>query len=133
MAPAADTLRATGVAVHLFEDDGQRQPPVSVFPNNGFSTHPGGHVAVYSMFNPSRRRERRTDVLDFQKLHYRVQDVIDYSGLEHDGLFLEGTGAMVLGHRALQPRRPAGAGALCHAFQLQANGFRHRRCAWRAD
>ncbi|TIT81793.1 MAG: amidinotransferase, partial [Mesorhizobium sp.] len=27
-----------------------------------------------------------------------VQDVIDYSGLEHDGLFLEGTGAMVLDH-----------------------------------
>jgi hypothetical protein len=52
------------------------------------------------MFNPSRRRERRTDVLEFLKQHYRVQDVIDYSGLEHDGLFLEGTGAMVLDHLA---------------------------------
>jgi hypothetical protein len=71
-----------------------------VFPNNWFSTHPGGHVAVYPMFNPSRRRERRSDVLEFLKQHYRVQDVIDHSGLEHDGLFLEGTGAMVLDHLA---------------------------------
>ncbi len=97
---AADTLRAAGVTVHLFEDDGQRETPDSVFPNNWFSTHAGGHVAVYPMFNASRRRERRTDVLDFLKQHYRVQDVIDYSGLEHDNLFLEGTGAMVLDHLA---------------------------------
>lgn len=97
---AADTLRSAGVAVHLFEDDGRHDTPDSVFPNNWFSTHPAGHVAVYPMFNPSRRRERRSDVLDFLKQHYRVQDVIDYSGLEADGLFLEGTGAMVLDHLA---------------------------------
>jgi hypothetical protein len=52
------------------------------------------------MVNPSRRRERRTDILEFLKQHYRVQDIIDYSGLEHDQLFLEGTGAMVLDHLA---------------------------------
>ena len=32
------------------------------------------------------------------KHRYRVQDVIDYSGLEQDGIYLEGTGAMVLDH-----------------------------------
>lgn len=32
------------------------------------------------------------------KSRYRVQDIIEYSGLEPDGLFLEGTGAMVLDH-----------------------------------
>ena len=32
------------------------------------------------------------------KAEYRVQVVIDYSGMEHDGLYLEGTGAMVLDH-----------------------------------
>ena len=46
----------------------------------------------------SRRRERRIDVLEMLKSHYRVQEVIDYSGLEPDGLFLEGTGAMALDH-----------------------------------
>lgn len=97
---AADTLRSAGVVVHLFDDDGRHHTPDSVFPNNWFSTHPGGHVALYPMYNPSRRRERRGDVIELLKQHYRVQDVIDYSGLEPDGLFLEGTGAMVLDHLA---------------------------------
>ena len=97
---AASVLEAAGVTVHLFDDDGRYDTPDSVFPNNWFSTHPGGHVAMYPMYNPSRRRERRTDILEFLKQHYRVQDIIDYSGLEHDQLFLEGTGAMVLDHLA---------------------------------
>jgi hypothetical protein len=97
---ASSVLQAAGVTVHLFDDDGRHNTPDSVFPNNWFSTHPGGHVALYPMVNPSRRRERRTDILEFLKQHYRVQDIIDYSGLEHDQLFLEGTGAMVLDHLA---------------------------------
>jgi len=32
------------------------------------------------------------------KRNYRVQEVADYSGLEYDHVFLEGTGAMVLDH-----------------------------------
>lgn len=46
----------------------------------------------------SRRRERRTDIIDMLKTRYRVREVIDYSGLEPDGLFLEGTGSMVIDH-----------------------------------
>jgi hypothetical protein len=97
---AADTLRAHGVRVHLFEDDGAGDTPDAVFPNNWFSTHAGGHVAIYPMYSPNRRRERRADVIEMLKAEYRVQDVIDYSGLEADGVFLEGTGAMVLDHLA---------------------------------
>jgi hypothetical protein len=37
-------------------------------------------------------------VIDLLKQHYRVQDIIDYSGLEQDQVYLEGTGAMVLDH-----------------------------------
>ncbi len=95
---AVEVLRARGVVVHVFDDDGSRNTPDSVFPNNWFSTHVGGHVAIYPMHAPSRRRERRTDVIEMLKARYRVQDVIDYSGLENDGLSLEGTGAMVLDH-----------------------------------
>lgn len=94
---AAAQLEAAGITVHLFEDEGT-QTPDSVFPNNWFSTHAGGHVAVYPMYSPSRRRERRTDVIEMLKQRYRVQDVIDYSGLEMDNVFLEGTGALVLDH-----------------------------------
>ncbi|EGH72002.1 citrulline utilization hydrolase CtlX [Pseudomonas syringae] len=95
---AADRLEAQGVRVHLFDDFGEKNTPDSVFPNNWFSTHPGGHIAIYSMYSPSRRRERRTDIIEMLKKEYRVQEVIDYSGLEQDDLFLGGTGAMVFDH-----------------------------------
>ncbi|WP_424986582.1 citrulline utilization hydrolase CtlX [Microbulbifer sp. S227A] len=94
---AVARLRNAGVTVHVFEDTGTETPD-SVFPNNWFSTHAGGHVAVYPMFAKNRRRERRWDVIDMLKQDYRVQAVIDYSGLEADDLALEGTGAMVLDH-----------------------------------
>ncbi len=97
---AAARLEEAGVRVHLFDDDGRKHTPDSVFPNNWFSTHSGGHVALYPMFASSRRRERRGDIIELLKAEYRVQDVIDYSGLEHDSMFLEGTGAMVLDHVA---------------------------------
>jgi hypothetical protein len=93
----AETLQTHGIRVHLFEDEGTSTPD-SVFLNNWFTTHPGGHVAVHSMFAPSRRRERRSDIIELLKRDYRVQDVIDYSGLEYDDLFLEGTGALVFDH-----------------------------------
>lgn len=93
-----DVLTGHGVEVHLFDDLSTGLTPDSVFPNNWFSTHAGGHVAVYPMWSPNRRLERRWDIIEMLKREYRVQDVIDYSGLEQDGLFLEGTGAMVLDH-----------------------------------
>jgi len=57
-------------------------------------------VALYPMYAPNRRIERRGDIVEFLKFHYRVQEIVDYSGLEQDGLFLEGTGAMVLDHES---------------------------------
>lgn len=93
-----EVLRNAGVEVKVFEDEVNGRTPDSVFPNNWFSTHAGGHIAIYPMYSENRRLERRSDVIEMLKAEYRVQDVIDYSGLEPDGLFLEGTGAMVLDH-----------------------------------
>lgn len=93
----ADALREAGVRVHVFADEDHTRPD-SVFPNNWLSTHAGGYVAVYPMYASNRRHERRHDVLEMLKSSYRVQSIIDYSGLEPDGVFLEGTGAMVLDH-----------------------------------
>lgn len=93
----AEQLRDAGVRVHVFEDESHEYPD-SVFPNNWFSTHAGGRVAVYPMYAANRRGERRADIIEMLKTEYRVQEVIDYSGLEPDDLFLEGTGAMVLDH-----------------------------------
>ncbi len=95
---AVAQIRQHGVTVHVFDDDGSRDTPDSVFPNNWFSTHPGGLVGIYPMHAVSRRRERRSDVIDMLKSSYRVETLHDFSGLEQDGLALEGTGAMVLDH-----------------------------------
>lgn len=94
---AASTLAAEGVVVHIFEDEGLETPD-SVFPNNWFSTHSGGQIAIYPMYAKNRRKERRTDIIAMLKQQYRVQVVFDYSGLEYDDIYLEGTGAMVLDH-----------------------------------
>lgn len=94
---AAKQLESLGITTHVFDDTGSETPD-SVFPNNWFSTHTGGHVAVYPMAVENRRKERRQDVLEMLKGQYRVQDIIDYSGLEQDDISLEGTGAMVLDH-----------------------------------
>ncbi|WP_120499816.1 citrulline utilization hydrolase CtlX [Roseovarius sp. EL26] len=94
---AVETLREAGIEVHVFQDHGADTPD-SVFPNNWFSTHAGGSIAIYPMYAQNRRRERRADVIELLKRDYRVQEVIDYSGLEPDGLYLEGTGAMVIDH-----------------------------------
>ncbi len=97
MDAVAEALRGAGVTVHVFEDEDHTRPD-SVFPNNWLSTHAGGYVGVYPMYASNRRHERRADVLEMLKSHYRVQTIVDYSGLEPDGIFLEGTGAMVLDH-----------------------------------
>jgi len=97
MDAVAGALRGTGVTVHVFADEDHTRPD-SVFPNNWLSTHAGGNVAVYPMYASNRRHERRADVLEMLKSTYRVQTIVDYSGLEPDGIFLEGTGAMVLDH-----------------------------------
>ncbi len=95
---AVAKLQNAGVTVHVFDDFGDADTPDSVFPNNWISTHAGGKVAIFPMFAENRRRERRWDIVEMLKAEYRVQDVIDYSGLEQDNLVLEGTGAMVLDH-----------------------------------
>ncbi len=93
----AQQLREAGVRVHLFDDFGD-QLPDSVFPNNWFSTHPDGRIALYPMYSPNRRGERRTDIVEALRRMFKVSVINDYSVLEDDEVYLEGTGAMVLDH-----------------------------------
>lgn len=92
-----DTLTGAGIRVHLFEDEEAGRPD-SVFPNNWFTTHPDGRVALYPMYSPNRRTERRRDVIDALRSTFRITGVHDYSVLEDEELYLEGTGSMVLDH-----------------------------------
>ena len=95
---AVQTLRAAGINVHVFEDTAEPEKPDAVFPNNWISTHHDGRVALFPMYSALRRRERRQDIIEELRRHYRVTEVIDYSAFEDDGCFLEGTGSLVLDH-----------------------------------
>ena len=50
------------------------------------------------MYMPSRRTERRHDIIASLQKRYRVSEVVDYSSSEERGLYLEGTGSLVLDH-----------------------------------
>jgi hypothetical protein len=95
---AVETLRSAGVMVHVVDDTATPEKPDAVFPNNWFSTHHDGRVALYPMYSAARRLERRHDVIDELRKHYRINEVIDYSACETDGRCLEGTGSLVLDH-----------------------------------
>ena len=95
---AVDSLRGAGITVHFFEDTPAPAKPDAVFPNNWFSTHHDGRIALYPMYSPSRRVERRLDLIEGLRKHYRVSAVVDYSPYEERGLYLEGTGSLVLDH-----------------------------------
>ena len=95
---AVQTLRDAGVRVHVFEDTAEPEKPDAVFPNNWISTHYDGRVALFPMYSALRRRERRRDIIEELRKHYRVTEVIDYSRFEQEGCCLEGTGSLVLDH-----------------------------------
>ncbi|MFM8176584.1 MAG: arginine deiminase-related protein, partial [Candidatus Limnocylindrus sp.] len=63
VARIAQGLRDLGVEVLLIDDLQGSDVPDSVFPNNWISTHEDGRVVLYPMATPSRRRERRADVV----------------------------------------------------------------------
>lgn len=95
---AAAALREAGVTVHVIDDSAAPEKPDAVFPNNWFSTHHDGRVALYPMYSAARRAERRPEVIDELREHYHVTEVVDYSSCEEGGRCLEGTGSLVLDH-----------------------------------
>jgi hypothetical protein len=95
---AVQTLRTAGVKVHVFEDTAQPEKPDAVFPNNWISTHHDGRIALFPMYSNLRRSERRQDIVQELRKHYRVTEVINYSAFEDEGCYLEGTGSLVLDH-----------------------------------
>ena len=104
-------LRAIGVAVIVEDDILEMETPDSIFPNNWVSFHENGDVGLYPMFAENRRRERREDILiRLEKEGFIINGLIDYTSAEQEGLFLEGTGSLILdrvnrkAYCALSPR-----------------------------
>jgi hypothetical protein len=104
-------LRKVGVNVVVVEDTLEPNTPDSIFPNNWISFHENGDVVLYPMFAENRRAERREDILDIlEDEGFEINQIMDYTSAEEDGIFLEGTGSLLLDREngkaycALSPR-----------------------------
>jgi len=90
-------LENKGVNVLIVQDRIEFDTPDSIFPNNWISTHENGDIALYPMFAENRRRERRPDALELMESKgFKINDIIDYTSAEAEGVFLEGTGSLLL-------------------------------------
>lgn len=93
-------LESEGVGVCALEDTLEPVKPDAVFPNNWLSFHEDGTLVLYPMESASRRPERRQDVIEavIARLHFKVTHLLDLTHFEGEGMFLEGTGSLVLDH-----------------------------------
>jgi len=93
----ADKLKVIGVNVIVINDTSETSTPDSIFPNNWVSFHESGKVGLYPMFAENRRLERRQDILDLLASNgFTIGQVFDLTSLEKEGVFLEGTGSLIL-------------------------------------
>src|SRR5262245_21614484 len=95
----AGRLSDAGVEVIVVEDKEDLNTPDAVFPNNWVSFHHDGTIMLYPLLAPSRRPERRRDIIEkLENSGFRVARVIDLTHHENQGRFLEGTGSVVFDH-----------------------------------
>ena len=106
-----EKLRAVGITVVVIEDTNEHDTPDSIFPNNWISFHENGNVGLYPMYAENRRLERREDVLfRLEEEGFQINQIVDYTSAEEEGVFLEGTGSLLLDREnrkaycALSPR-----------------------------
>ncbi|SHL77491.1 citrulline utilization hydrolase CtlX [Hymenobacter psychrotolerans] len=124
-------LRSRGVQVLVVADTPTPAKPDAVFPNNWVTFHADGRVLLYPMCAPSRRAERRPDILEALAHDFRISQVLDISGSEQHGRYLEGTGSIVFDHvhrvayACLSARTDAGLlEEVCAQLQYRPVAFR---------
>ena len=90
-------LRSHGIEILVLQDQKELDTPDSIFPNNWVSTHENGNVAIYPMYAENRRKERREEFFELlEESGFKIKSVVDYTEAEEEGIFLEGTGSIVL-------------------------------------
>lgn len=108
-------LRDAGVNVIVAEDSHDPAKPDAVFPNNWVTFHQEGLIVTYPMFAPTRRQERREEVVEeILQQGFSSQKRIHLEGNEANSRYLEGTGSIIFDHQnrlayaCLSPRTDAG-------------------------
>lgn len=89
-------LQKHDINVLVIEDTKKPAKPDAIFPNNWLSTSPGGVVSVFPMYAPSRRIEKRDEILEQIADKFVIRDLQDWTEYEVEGRFLEGTGSMII-------------------------------------
>jgi len=91
-------LRSEDINVYVFQDDANPDTPDSIYPNNWVSFHADGRIGLYPMYAENRRLERREEIFEIlaDDFGFEVDEIEDFSDFENQGLFLEGTGSMIL-------------------------------------
>ena len=91
-------LQKFGVNVVVIDDKITPDTPDSIFPNNWVSFHANGSVVIFPMYAKNRRDERRRDIFKLLEMKYGflINSIRDFTPLEHEEKYLEGTGSMVL-------------------------------------
>ena len=93
-------LRAEDVQVLVAEDSAPPLRPDAIFPNNWISFHGDGTLVLYPLLAANRRLERRPQLVDWllERSGFRVRRRLDFTAFEQQGVYLEGTGSLVLDH-----------------------------------
>ena len=120
------SLKEYDIPVIVVEDTPEPETCDSIFPNNWFSTHEDGTLVLYPMLAPNRREERDPRVIKTIMEAAGTKNVLDLSGWEEQGEFLEGTGSLVLDRKskvAYACRSPRTSEAVLNEF---CNGLGYR-------
>ncbi len=92
-------IRNLGIKVNVIQDTKSPSTPDSIFPNNCFTSHNGGKIIFYPMYAKNRRLEAEKYSDELKSIvREKYDDVtsIDLRNKANEGLFLEGTGSMIL-------------------------------------
>ena len=117
-----DLLIANGLSIRTYE--GPTGSPDAIFPNNIFSTHQNGKAFLYPMLAKNRDAEITDKLIEVIKENNN--EIIDYRSFRESGLFLEGTGSMVLdrinkiAYAAISPRTNR------ELLKMWADGMRYK-------
>jgi len=92
-----EKLRKANIQVIVVQDTKEFDTPDSIFPNNWISFHKNGTIGLYPMFAKNRRLERKESILEAVEAEgFVIDTVVDYTEAETDGVYLEGTGSILL-------------------------------------
>ncbi len=92
-------LQSAGVNVIVARDSTVPVKPDAVFPNNWITFHQEGFIITYPMYAPTRRRERRRQIIEMiLEQGFQSNRRVNFEFNEKLNRYLEGTGSVVFDH-----------------------------------